>query len=187
MACEILTDELQILVPRLFVPLNLRVTLVTLYQGPPTPGDSIPAASLQRKVVWHDPRWATFCPHCGVFWLHYSCSLFWSVRYPFLKEFGPQIEPKWDPKWSLNRSSHASCPWLTNEVVFSAGAGRSVLNFNITGLQQLLFFLGKTQCSEKHVVPSCYCVKLKMVTTQSCFGCHFWLQNRPGKALGTIQ
>ena len=45
MACEILTDELQILVPRLFVPLNLRVTLVTLYQGPPKPGDSIPAAS----------------------------------------------------------------------------------------------------------------------------------------------
>ena len=47
-ACEILTDVLQILVPRLFVPLNLRVTLVTLYQGPPTPGDSIPAASLRR-------------------------------------------------------------------------------------------------------------------------------------------
>ena len=67
MACEILTDVLQILVPRLFVPLNLRVTLVTLYQGPPTPGDSIPAASLRRpcgllaassrrKVVWRDPR-----------------------------------------------------------------------------------------------------------------------------------
>ena len=46
-ACEILTDELQILVPRLFVPLNLRVTLVTLYQGPPTPGDSILAVSLR--------------------------------------------------------------------------------------------------------------------------------------------
>ena len=44
-ACEILTDELQILVPRLFVPLNLRVTLATLYQGPRTPGDSIPAVS----------------------------------------------------------------------------------------------------------------------------------------------
>ena len=44
-ACEILTDELQILVPRLFVPLNLRVTLVTLYQGPQTPGDSILAVS----------------------------------------------------------------------------------------------------------------------------------------------
>ena len=30
-AYEILTDELQILVPRLFVPLNLRVLLITLY------------------------------------------------------------------------------------------------------------------------------------------------------------
>ena len=77
-ACEILTDELQILVPRLFVPLNLRVTLVTLYQGPPTPGDSILAVSLRcpcgvlavslrRNVVWRDPRWATFSPHCGFF------------------------------------------------------------------------------------------------------------------------
>ena len=48
-ACEILTDVLQILVPRLFVPLNLRVTLVTLYQGPPTPGDSILAAVLRQS------------------------------------------------------------------------------------------------------------------------------------------
>ena len=40
MACEILTDVLHILVPRLIVPLNLRVTLVTLYQGAPMPGDS---------------------------------------------------------------------------------------------------------------------------------------------------
>ena len=46
-AREILTDVLQILVPRLFVPLNLRVTLVTLYQGPQTPGDSILAVSLR--------------------------------------------------------------------------------------------------------------------------------------------
>ena len=48
MACELLINVLLILVHRLFVPLNLRVTLVTLYQGPPTPGDSIPAASSRR-------------------------------------------------------------------------------------------------------------------------------------------
>ena len=44
-ACEILTDVLQILLPRFFVPLNIRVTLVTLYQGLPTPGDSTLAVS----------------------------------------------------------------------------------------------------------------------------------------------
>ena len=73
-AREILTDVLQILVPRLFVPLNLRVTLITLYQGPPTPGDSIPAASLRRPcgnltadVVWRAPRRATFGASLGSF------------------------------------------------------------------------------------------------------------------------
>ena len=76
-ACEILTDELQILVPRLFVPLNLRVTLATLYQGSPTPGDSIPAVyprcprgvpavSLRRNVVWCDP----LCATCCLIWAH---------------------------------------------------------------------------------------------------------------------
>ena len=34
-ACEILTEVLQILVARLLVPPNLKVTLFTLYQGPP--------------------------------------------------------------------------------------------------------------------------------------------------------
>ena len=73
-ACEILTDELQILVPRLFVPLNLKVTLVIFYQGPPTPGDSILAVSLRcpcgvlaesvrRNFMWRDPRGAIFSPH----------------------------------------------------------------------------------------------------------------------------
>ena len=33
----------------------------------------------------------------------------------------------------------------------------------------MLFSLGKTQCFEKRVVPSCYCVKHKMVTNQSPF------------------
>ena len=76
-ACEILTDVLQILVPRLFVPLDLRVTVVTLYQGPPTPGDSIPAASPRRPrgvpaadVVWRDPRRTTFGASLGLIWPH---------------------------------------------------------------------------------------------------------------------
>ena len=44
---EILTDVLQVLVPRLFIPQKLRVTLVTLYRGPQTPGDSILTVSLR--------------------------------------------------------------------------------------------------------------------------------------------
>ena len=81
-AYEILTDVLQIVVPRFFVALNQRVTL----PGTPTPEDSLPAVSLRcpcgdlrRNVVWHDPcttpggrlffsfgsRVATIGPHLG--------------------------------------------------------------------------------------------------------------------------
>ena len=98
-ACEILTDVLQILVPRLFVPLNLRVTLVTLYQGPPTPGDSIPAASSRRPrgvlaadVVWRDPRWATFGASLGLIWPHLRPNgPHWASFGPLVAAVGPHL------------------------------------------------------------------------------------------------
>ena len=46
---------------------------------------------------------------------------------------------------------------------------------------------GETQGFEKRAVPSCYGVKPKMVTNQSCLRCNFWHPNRPRMALGTGQ
>ena len=114
-ACEILTDVLQILVPRLFVPLNLRVTLITLYQGPPTPGDSIPAASPRRMSrgatpggrVSGPPR-ASFGPTCtptgpigprlAPLWpplvpIWAACGPHWALFGPRWPPFGPHLCP----------------------------------------------------------------------------------------------
>ena len=106
-ACEILTDVLQILVPRLFVPLNLRVTLVTLYQGPPTPGDSIPAASPRRPrgVPAASPRRPCGVPaasprrmSCGATPGGRLLGLLWASFGPTCAPTGP-IGPRLGPLW----------------------------------------------------------------------------------------
>ena len=104
-ACEILTDVLQILVPRLFVPLNLRVTLVTLYQGPPTPGNiASPRQSCGGCRVARPPAgdfWGFFGPHLappapqraplGLVWA--PCGRRWSPFEPHVGPIGVHLGP----------------------------------------------------------------------------------------------
>ena len=69
----------------------------------------------------------------------------------------------------MNRASHASRPWLTNEVVFSSRFRKNCLQIQLHRTAKNAIFPGKNAMFEKRVVPSCYCVKHKMVTNQSPF------------------
>ena len=102
---EILTDVIQILVPRLFVPLNLKVTLVSLYQGSQAPGEaSLWCPCGVTAVSLRSPCGGMSCGATPGGRLFLLAAAFFRFVIParFLIVSTCVFERNWAPKWTQN-------------------------------------------------------------------------------------
>ena len=83
----------------------------------------------------------------------------------------------------MNRASHASRPWLTNEVVFSSRFRKNCLQIQLHRTAKHAISGGK-----RNVLKNAWSLVATASSTRWLrIKAHFWLQNRPGMACGTGQ